>query len=292
MKAGLIGLGAMGTHMAANLALKGHLAGVHTLDAAAAQAFAQQHHVTAADTPAALWANCEVIVLCVSNDAAVLAVVRALAVSAARGKLVIDCSTVAPDTATEAAALLAAVGARFLDAPINGGTEGARLAQLTFMVGGAAADYTAALPLFEAMGQRHLHIGATGNGQATKAVNQAVTAGIAQAVTEALAFAQALELPLHLVVEALGSGAAGSWFAQNRARASVGGSYLPGLKIALHHKDLTICQQMAAQLGGELPVVDTTQAQYQILIAEGHGEEDIAALYRLNRRLFPDNGGF
>jgi 3-hydroxyisobutyrate dehydrogenase len=61
--------------------------------------------------------------------------------------------------------------------------------------------------------------------------------------------------------------------------------------VSLHHKDLTICQQMAAQLGGELPTVDTTQAQYQILMAEGHGEEDIAALYRLNRRLFqlPEN---
>ena len=210
-----------------------------------------------------------------------------LAVPEARGKLVIDTSTVAPETAREAASMLEKVGARFVDAPITGGTEGARTGKLTFMVGGEAADFAEAQPLFAVMGARSLHMGELGTGQATKAVNQVMAAGVAQAVTEGLAFAQALKLPMSQVIEAVGSGAAGSWFVQNRGRTMVNGEYPPGFKVALHLKDLTICQRLAAELGGDLPCVDTTLAQYQTLVAEGHGEEDISALYRLNRRLFP-----
>lgn len=287
MKVGFIGLGAMGWHMAANLAAKGFLGGVYTLNREKAEEFAGQHGVNAVTAPALLWADCDVICLCVPADEQVIELVDALAIPAARGKLVIDSSTVAPETAIDAAEKLATVGARFLDAPITGGTEGARLAWLTFMVGGAPEDYVAALPLFEAMGQRHLHIGPHGSGQATKAVNQVMAAGVAQAVTEGLAFAAALQLPLHLVIDSVSTGAAGSWFAQNRARTMVNDEYPPGLKISLHQKDLMICQQMAAQLGGDLPCVNTTLAQYQTLTAEGHGEEDISALYRLNKRLFP-----
>ncbi len=286
MKAGFIGLGAMGAPMAVNLAKKGLLTAVHNYTPQTAELFAREHKVAAVKWPAELWSLCDAVVMCVSNDAAVLAVIRELATPAARGKLVVDCSTVSPETAEEAAELMAAVGARFLDAPINGGTEGARNGRLVFMVGGSEADCTVAKPLFEAMGTQHLHMGGIGSGQATKAVNQAMAAGVAQAVTEGLAFAEALGLPMPQVIDALGAGAAGSWFVQNRGRAMINGDYPPGLKVALHHKDLTICQQMAAQLGGGLPSVDTTLAQYQTLMAEGHGEEDISALYRLNRRLF------
>lgn len=286
MKTGFVGLGAMGAPMAANLAAKGWLSGVHDLSPSAVKAFVATHPVTAAAAPADLWQGCDAIVLCVSNDAAVLDVVRALVVTAARGKLVIDCSTVAPETAVEASQRLAEVGARYIDAPINGGTDGAREARLVFMVGGSDADYATARPLFETLGTRHLRIGEVGSGQAVKAVNQAMVAGIAQAVTEGLAFADALGLPMPKVVEALSGGAAGSWFVQNRGRAMVDGDFPPGIKVSLHQKDLTICQQLAAQAGGNLPSVDTTLAQYQTLMAEGYGDADISALYRLNRRLF------
>ncbi|AXQ31245.1 NAD(P)-dependent oxidoreductase [Solimonas sp. K1W22B-7] len=289
MKVGFIGLGAMGWHMAANLADKGFLAAVYTRQRQQAEDFAAQYPVRAVTSAVQLWDDCDVICLCVPADRDVMETVEALAVPAARGRLVIDCSTVARETAIDAADLLAKVGARFLDAPITGGTEGARLARLTFMVGGTPEDYVSALPLFEAMGSRHIHIGPHGNGQATKAVNQVMAAGVAQAVTEGLAFAAALDLPLHLVIDAVSTGAAGSWFQQNRARTQVTGEYPPGLKVALHLKDLMICQQMAAQLGGDLPCVDTTLAQYQTLMAEGHGEEDISSLYRLNKRLFPQH---
>ncbi|QHS10271.1 NAD(P)-dependent oxidoreductase [Sinimarinibacterium sp. NLF-5-8] len=291
MKIGLVGLGEMGTPMAAALARAGLLAAVHSADTAHTQAVASEHKIFAVGSAGALWDHCDVVLLCLPNDGEVQAVARALALPAASGKTVVDSSTVAPDTAVEVAALLGKVGARFLDAPINGNAETARHARLTFMVGGSEADYAAMTPLFAALGHA-LRIGNVGSGQAVKAVNQAATAGIAKAVTEALAFSQALELPLHAVIEALSSGAAASWFDRHAESQTVGGRYLRGLKVAVMHKDLTICQQLAAQAGGNLPTVDVALAQYQTLIAEGRGEEDISSIYRLNRRLFPDNGWF
>src|SRR5437867_4898144 len=141
MKAGFIGLGSMGWHMAANLASKGFLAAVYSRTGSKAEEFARQYAVAAPATPAELWASCDVVCLCVSADAPVMEMVEQLAVPAARGKLVIDSSTVARETALDAAERLAKVGARFLDAPVTGGTEGARLGRLTFIVGGAPEDY-------------------------------------------------------------------------------------------------------------------------------------------------------
>jgi 3-hydroxyisobutyrate dehydrogenase len=226
-------------------------------------------------------------VLCVSADAQVLEMVKALAVPAAEHKLVIDTSTVAADTAREALAQLAAVECRFLDAPITGGTEGAKKATLTFMVGGDEKEVAEAAPLFQAMGSRHVHMGAVGAGQATKAVNQVVCAGIAQAVTEGVSFARALGLPLEKVLEVVGSGAAGSWFMTQRGRNFISDEYPPGFKLALHLKDLRICRDMASALGGKLPVSDATIPLYEGLVNAGFGDEDISALYRLNQKLFP-----
>lgn len=287
MKAGFIGLGSMGWHMAGHLARKNLLGAVWNRSADKAKKFAAESGVRAAASPAEVWSDCDAAILCVTADAQVLAMVDALTVPAARGKLVIDTSTVARETAIEAAARLKNVGARFLDAPITGGTEGAKHARLTFMVGGATKDFAEATPLFAAMGARHLHMGPHGAGQATKAVNQVMCAGINHAVTEGLAFAEALGLPLDKVIEVTGSGAAGSWFVQNRGRAMVAGEYPPGFKLALHHKDLLIVQRMARALGGRLPVTESTIAPYEDLMRQGFGEEDISALYRINRKLFP-----
>lgn len=287
MKAGFIGLGAMGRHMAAHLARQRLLGAVWNRTAAEAEKFAQAHGVAAAGTPAELWKDCDVVFLCVSADQQVLDLVDRLAVPEARGKLVVDTSTVARETAIEAARELAAVGARFVDAPITGGTEGAKNATLTFMVGGHESDVRHAAPLFSAMGSRFVHMGLVGAGQATKAVNQVVVAGIAQAVTEGVAFAEALHLPLDKVLEVVGSGAAGSWFMTNRGKNFIADQYPLGFKLALHLKDLYICRTMARALGGKLPVAEATIPLYEQLKHQGHGDEDISTLYRANRHLFP-----
>lgn len=288
MKAGFIGLGAMGRHMAGHLARRNLLAGVWNRTRERAEGFAREHPSSVAvATPVELWKTCDVVILCVSADQQVLDMVDHLAVPEARGKLVVDASTVARETAVAAARELAGVGCRFVDAPITGGTEGARNATLTFMVGGHEADVAHATPFLGAMSARVVHMGPVGAGQATKAVNQVVVAGIAQAVTEGVAFAEALKLPLDKVLEVVGSGAAGSWFMTHRGRNFIAGEYPPGFKLALHLKDLHICREMAHALGGKLPVTEATIPQYEQLKAQGHGDEDISTLYRANRRLFP-----
>jgi 3-hydroxyisobutyrate dehydrogenase len=287
MRSGFIGLGAMGGHMAGHLAAKGLLAGVWNRTRKMADDFGREHDVPVAARPADLWQDCDAVILCVSADAQVLEMVGALAVPAARDRLVIDTSTVSADTARQAAEKLAAAGARFLDAPITGGTEGAKQATLTFMLGGDVKDVSEAAPLFAAMGARHVHMGPVGAGQATKAVNQVACAGIAQGVTEAIAFAEALDLPLEKVLEVVGSGAAGSWFMTHRGKNFIRDEYPIGFKLSLHLKDLRICREMAQARGGRLPVSDGTIPQYEKLVEQGHGDEDISALYRLNRRLFP-----
>lgn len=287
---GFIGLGAMGAPMAANLNRAGALAAVWNRTPAKAQSVADELGVGVAESPAALAQQVDAILLCVSADADVLAVIEALEPGLRPGQVVIDHSTVQPQTAQAAAARLAARGVDFLDAPVSGGVEGARRGTLALMVGGEAGVLERVRPLLEALGQRIEHMGTVGSGQATKAVNQIMAAGINQAVTEALAFAEAHDLPLEQVIEVVGAGAAGNWFLSHRGPGMTRGSFEPGFKLALHLKDLTICRAMAGALDAELPLVERTLEDYRRLLQAGFGEEDISALYREKRKLFESGG--
>ncbi len=290
MKTGFIGLGAMGAPMARNLHRAGLLTAVWNRSADKAVAFGAETGVRVAASPADLARDCDVIVTCVSADGDLLATLNALAPGAAPGLTVIDCSTVAAATAREAASLLAARGAAFLDAPVSGGVEGAKNAALTIMAGGAPADFERVLPVLKAMGKAATLMGPVGHGQATKATNQIMCAGIIQAVGEAMAFAKAECLPLAAVVEALGQGAGSSWYFVNRAPFMVKGSYPAGFRVRLHDKDLKICRDMAARHSVALPVVESTLADYQRLIDAGHGDEDISTIFRLKDALFGASG--
>lgn len=286
MRAGFIGLGAMGQHMARNLHKAGHLVAVWNRTAATAGAFARDTGVTAAASPAELAAAVDAVVICVSADADLLEVVAQIAPALRSGALVIDCSTVSAGAAREAAAALAARGASFLDCPVSGGVEGARDGTLAVMCGGDAAAFERAQPLLRAMGRAITHFGANGAGQAAKATNQIMCAGIIRAVAEAMAFARAQDLPLEALVETLGKGAGSSWYFVNRAPNMIRGSFPAGFKVSLHAKDLGICRAMAAECGVELPVVESMLAEYAELIRQGFGDEDISADYRLKAALF------
>ncbi len=276
----------MGRHMARNLHQAGLLAGVWNRTTSVAQAFARETGVVPAASPAELAASVDALVICVSADADVLSIVHAIAPAVRPGALVIDCSTVSAAAAREAAALLAARGAAFLDCPVSGGVEGARDATLAVMCGGDAQAFALARPLLAAMGRTITHFGASGAGQAAKATNQIMCAGIIRAVAEAMAFARAQELPLEALVETLGKGAGSSWYFVNRAPNMIRGSFPAGFRVRLHAKDLAICRAMAAESGVELPVVESMLAEYALLIAQGHGDEDISADYRLKAALF------
>ena len=277
MKVGIIGLGAMGLGMARQLAQAGFLAGVYNRTAAKMAEFNVTHYTQ----PDALAADMDVILLCVSADKDVLEMVEAIATTIKPNTIVVDMSTVSSDTAKQAAACLAKKQAAFLDAPVSGGVEGAKNGTLAMMVGGDADILETIRPVLACMTARIIHIGETGAGQATKAINQIMGAGINQAVTEALAVAQAQNLPMDKVIEVISGGASGNWFLQHRGATMTQGSFAAGFKLALHHKDLKIAQTMAAQAGVATPLTDMTITDYQQLMAEGYGDEDISALYRL-----------
>jgi 3-hydroxyisobutyrate dehydrogenase len=151
------------------------------------------------------------------------------------------------------------------------------------MVGGPDETLEKARPVLETMCSRIAHMGATGAGQATKAVNQIMCAGINEAVTEALAFAEAQGLPMEKVIEVISGGAAGNWFLNRRGPTMTRGVFAPGFKLALHYKDLKICQEMARLSGVSIPLTDTAVSDYRRLMEQGYGDEDISALYRLKK---------
>lgn len=279
---GFIGLGAMGAPMAGHLQAKGLLAAVGNRTQAKAEALAAELAVRDARSPAD-FADCDAVVLCVSRDADVLQCVDDLAGVLAPGALVIDHSTVSRDTAIEAARRLAAKGIGFLDAPVSGGVEGACNGKLSVMVGGDAEVLARAQELLSAYALRVTHMGPTGAGQATKAVNQVLVAGIAQAVCEGLAFGEALGLKPESLVPTLAAGAAGNWFLDKRGATMMADNFTPGFKSALLLKDLGIVQAMAEALGKRYSVVEQSLADYAELVAQGRGEDDTSALILLKR---------
>lgn len=287
---GFIGLGALGAPMAANLLAKGFALTVHNRHREREVPLAVAG-ATRAATPAGAARGAAVLALCLSDDAAVAAVLLgeggdAAAVAAAAvaglapGALVVDFSTIAPQTSRAMAAALAERGVAYLDAPVTGGIEGARAGTLSVLVGGAAADLERARPVLEAVGRTITPIGPVGAGQAAKAVNQVLVAGSYAAVAEALALGQRLGLPMEEVRQALLGGAAGSWALEHRGGAMLRGEFPLGFRLRLHRKDLAIALEAAAAGGLGLPVAELVAAMEDDLIAAGHGDEDVSALAR------------
>jgi 3-hydroxyisobutyrate dehydrogenase-like beta-hydroxyacid dehydrogenase/SAM-dependent methyltransferase len=237
-----------------------------------------------ATSPAAAAREAGILCLCLSDDAAVRSVLLEGSDAAigglAPGSLVIDFSTIAPTTSEALAQQLAERGVAYLDAPVTGGTEGARAGTLSVLVGGAAADLARARPLLAVVGGRISHFGPVGAGQRVKAVNQVLVAGSYAAVAEALALGRRLGLPMAEVCAALREGAADSWALRHRAEGMLAGRFPLGFRLALHHKDLRIALEAAAAAGLSLPVSERVAALEAELMAAGHGDEDVSALAR------------
>jgi 3-hydroxyisobutyrate dehydrogenase len=282
LKVGFIGLGAMGQPMAGHLHTHGLLSVVGNRSLPKAQLLAEKFSVNAAHA-SHYFSECDVVVLCVSRDADVLENVNTLAAVLKAGAVVIDHSTVAMETAKQAQKVLAARKIGFIDAPVSGGVEGARNGKLSIMVGGNEADLEKVRLVLNAYAAKITHMGDTGAGQATKAVNQVLVAGIAQAVCEGLALGEKLGLKPELLVSTLAAGAAGNWFLDKRGATMMASNFTPGFKSALLHKDLLIVKQMAAEAGIRATVIEQSLADYTELMQQGFGDEDTSALIRLKR---------
>lgn len=281
-RAGFIGLGAMGGPMAGHLAAAGRLAVVGNRSRGKAAALAASLQVRAAQG-AADFASCEAVMLCVGEDRDVLENVDALGQVLAPGSLVIDHSTVSVEAAREAGRRLAERGIGFLDAPVSGGVEGARNGRLSIMVGGDADLLERARPYLSCYAARIAHMGPQGAGQATKAVNQVMVAGINEAVCEALALAEQLGLESDSLLPTLMAGAASNWFLDKRGATMLRSEFAPGFKCAHMAKDLRIAERMAAEGQLRHPLLSQARGDYEALQAQGHGDADTSALILLKR---------
>ena len=244
--------------------------------------------VTVAATPAALASTADIVLVCVSDTPDVEAVLFAadgVAAGAAAGTLVIDCSTIDPAASRRFAARLAEQRIAFVDAPVTGGSEGARNATLAILVGGTPADVERARPVLAAIGRTITHFGPVGAGQAAKAVNQVILAGTYLGVAEGLVLALKAGLDPQQVVEALSGGAAQSWVLANRSGRMLANDYPLGFKVALHLKDLGIALDLARRSGAVLPVAALAAQLEAGLVATGHADDDMSALARAVRGL-------
>jgi 3-hydroxyisobutyrate dehydrogenase len=282
-----LGLGTMGAAMTANLARAGFpvTAWNRTPDRAPDLGGLG---VSMASTPAAAAATADVVVICVSDTPDVEAVLfgpDGVVDGARPGTLIIDCSTIAPSGSWDFAARLRQRDLAMVDAPVSGGSEGAREATLTIFVGGDAEDVDRARPVLAALGRTITHVGPIGAGQAVKAVNQVILAGAYLGVAEGIVLAIKAGLDVEQVVGALSGGAAQSWVLANRSGRMLDNDYPLGFRMALHRKDLGIALDLAAQLGAALPVSALAAQLESGLIAQGHGDDDMSALARAIRGL-------
>ncbi|RKY16151.1 MAG: NAD(P)-dependent oxidoreductase [Planctomycetota bacterium] len=284
-RVGFCGLGTMGAAMAANVARAGFPLTVWNRTPGRAEA-PLAAGATEATSPATAAAASDVVVICVSDTPDVEAVLfgqGGLTGGLAQGALVIDCSTIAPAATREFAERLAESGVGFVDAPVSGGSEGAEKGTLTIMVGGSDEDVARAQPVLEAMGASITHMGPSGAGQATKAVNQVILSGVYLGVAEGMVLAMKSGLDAGKVAEALAGGAAGSWVLNNRSSRMIEDEYPLGFRIALHLKDLGIALEQAREVGAALPVAAMAAQIEAGLVARGHGDDDNSALARAIR---------
>jgi len=281
---GFMGLGAMGLPMARRLADSGYLTHLWNRTGTVASDLAAELGVTVAASVADLVSQVSVVMTCVSRDQDVQSLIEAARPAIRPGMIFVDFSTVHPDSARRMAEGVCQAGGDFLDAPVTGGVEGAQTGNLAMMVGGKADILATVQPLLATLATRIVHTGATGTGQAAKAVNQIMAAGINQAVTEALAFGAKAGLDLEPLIDLMTTGAAGNWFLARRGKTLLQNQYPPGFKLALHHKDLVICETLATTLGMTIPLASRTRQDYEILMGQGYGAEDISALYRLKKQ--------
>jgi len=286
-RVGFVGLGTMGSAMAANLARTGFPLTVWNRTRGRAADLVALG-ATEAPTARDLAAASDVIVICVSDTPDVEAALfgpDGVAEGARRGSLVIDCSTISPSASRGFAERLRERGVGFVDAPVSGGSEGAQKATLTIFVGGAPEDFERARPVLAALGKTITRLGPVGAGQAAKAVNQVIIAGTYLGVAEGLVLGIKAGLDPDQLVQALSGGAARSWVLENRASRMIANDYPLGFKVALHLKDLMIALGLGRETGAAMPVAALTSQIESGLVAQGHGDEDVSAVARTVRAL-------
>jgi 3-hydroxyisobutyrate dehydrogenase-like beta-hydroxyacid dehydrogenase len=256
-KVAFIGLGVMGFPMAGHLKAKGYDVTVYNRTASKAQQWVEKHGGKSAPTPAAAAKDCDFVVTMVGNDDDVLAVTTAgdgVLAGMKKGAILIDHTTASADVARKVFAAAKAKGIDFIDAPVSGGQAGAENGKLTVMCGGEKEPFERARPLMDSYGRAVTLLGASGAGQLTKMVNQICIAGLVQALSEGIAFAEKAGLDAEQVLEVISKGAAQSWQMDNRGKTMHARKFDFGFAVDWMRKDLGIAMAEAKRNGASLPV--------------------------------------
>ena len=281
LRAGFIGLGIMGSRMAANLRRAGFDLTVFNRTRATAEAWATEHGGEVAETPAAVAAAADVVITMVVDGAQVEQVLLGddgVAQGAAPGLLCVDMSTISPAHTRRIGAALAARAIAFMDAPVTGSSPKAQDGTLTIMAGGSAADFERARPLFEAMGELIVHAGELGDGETIKVINNAVAAINTAAVAEALVLASSAAVDLDALVRVMSAGSGGSAMLELKAPAMRAHDYATLFKLEHMLKDVSLCLAEADAAGVPFEFAAAVRDILAAAAARGLGDQDFAAL--------------
>jgi 2-hydroxy-3-oxopropionate reductase len=285
-RVGFIGLGIMGSPMAVNLAKAGFDVVGYSRRPESAGSLVAAGGTAASDIAGA--AEAEVVILMLPDSPDVEAVALGpdgILAHARPDLLLIDMSTVTPQTELTVRQAATAKGVHTLDAPVSGGEPGAIGGTLSIMVGGDAADFERARPVFEAVGKTVEHVGPAGSGQLVKAANQLLVGGILALVSEALLLVEDAGVDPEAAVRVLAGGLAGSKVLDQKATKMLTRDFQPGFRIDLHHKDLGIVAAAARSAGISLPVTSVVTQLFVAARAQGLGSLDHSALFRVLENL-------
>ena len=281
-KIGFIGLGLMGKHMARNLHAAGAYVVIHNRSRAIVDELAAEG-MTPATSPSGVAKRSSVILLMLTNTPAVEAVLSGIdgvLDGLSDGDIVIDMSTTKVPTTRELAAAVRAKGAEYIDAPVSGGTTGAKAGTLNIMAGGTATTIECAQPIFDVLSSKLTHVGDVGSGQIAKAANQMIVGLSIGAVAEALTLAKKSGADLALVRQAIQGGFADSKILDVHGQRMIDDSFIAGAHSTTQRKDMDEAIELAQSLGLNLPATTLNRDLYDQMIEAGHGNLDHAALIK------------
>jgi 3-hydroxyisobutyrate dehydrogenase-like beta-hydroxyacid dehydrogenase len=276
-----VGLGVMGSGMAARLLHAGHRVCVFNRTQARAQAFVAEHGGTFAASPAEAARDADYVFICVGNDDHLRAVTmgREGVLDTLRpGGLIVDHTTTSAQIARELSAAAIEHGCGAIDAPVSGSQVGAEQGTLTAMVGGRAEDFSRVESLLRAYCRHARLLGPAGSGQLAKMVNQICIAGLVQALSEGIAFAERAGLDQGAVIEVLSKGSAQSWQMEHRHAAMIDGSFDFGFAVDWMRKDLGLALEESRRNGATLPVTALVDQFYGEVQAQGGQRWDTSSL--------------
>ena len=278
MKVAFLGLGVMGYPMAGHLQAKGHSVTVYNRTTAKAEAWVKQHGGAFGKTPADAVIDAQIVMMCVGNDKDLLEVGTAAITAMKSATILVDHTTASADGARHLYAVAKAKGVQFIDAPVSGGQAGAEKGQLTVMCGGDQAAFDQAKAVIDCFAKATTLMGPSGAGQLTKMVNQICIAGLVQALSEGLAFAEKAGLDGNLVLDVISKGAAQSWQMENRGKTMLKREFNFGFAVDWMRKDLGICMAEARRNGAKLPITSTIDEIYAEVQAAGGNRFDTSSL--------------